>query len=146
MRYRLEILIPLLFLGYVAFFPSLSGELQEHFFKLHILLPYILVLIALIVQAFGISQLCELIKSLKVFFINQPEISNLKVMTVKGAISFSYVSATLWVLYILVLSSAYSFKLNELIPEIALAFTYAFIVAEIILRPLSKRLEFLNID
>ena len=145
MKYRIEVLVPIIFLGYVAFFPASSGEITNYFLKAHILLPFALVFLALTVLAFGISQLLELGKSLQSFLVNTPINSNLKEQTLYGAISFSYVASILWVLYILVVSSAYSLSINTLVPEIALAFTYAFILAELVLRPLKKRLEFLQL-
>jgi hypothetical protein len=144
-KYRIEILIPIFFLGYVAFFPVLSGEIANYFFKSHILLPFILVFLALIILSFGFMQLIEIGKSLQYFIVNTPLNSKLNEQTLNGAISFAYVASTLWVLYILVVSTAYSISMNVLVSEIALSFTYAFILAELILRPLKKRIEFLQL-
>ena len=146
MKYRIEVLIPIIFLGYVAFFPASSGEITNYFLKPHILLPFVLVFLALTILSFGIPQLFELGKSLKSFIVKSPINSSVKVQTINGAISFSYVASMLWVLYILVVSTAYSFSLNALVPEVALAFTYSFILAELVLRPLKKRLEFLQLQ
>lgn len=144
-KYRIEVLIPIVFLGYVAFFPASTGEITNYFLKANILLPFTLVFLALTVLSFGTQQLIELGKSFQSFIVKTPVNSSLKLQTINGAISFSYVASMLWVLYILVVSTAYSLSLNALVPEIALAFTYAFILAELILRPLKKRLEFLQL-
>ena len=145
MNYRIEALIPIIFLAYVAFFPVSSGEITNYFLKIHILLPFVLVFLALTVLSFGISQLIELAKSLQCFVANPSTNSSLKEQTINGAISFSYVASMLWVLYILVISRAYTIPVNILISDIALAFTYAFILSELVLRPLKKRLEFLKL-
>ena len=145
MKYRLEVLIPIVLLGYIAFFPASSGEIVNYFLKTHILLPFVFVFLSLIVLSFGVSQLLESAKSLQSFVVNSSTSSSLKEQILNGAISFSYVASMFWVLYILVVSGAYSMSVNVLIPEIALAFTYAFILSELILRPLKKRLEFLKL-
>lgn len=145
MKYRIEVLIPIVFLSYVAFFPASSGEITNYFLKAHILLPFVLVFLALTVLSFGIPQLLELGKSMQSFVVKSSINSNLKSQTINGAISFSYVASMLWVLYILVVSTHYSLSFNVLVPEIALAFTYAFILAELVLRPLKKRLEFMRL-
>lgn len=144
MKYRIEIFIPIIFLGYIAFFPVFSGEFAIHFIKPHILLPFILVFLSLTILSFGTSQLLALTKSLTSLVLNAPAKLELKKQTLNGAISFSYVASILWSLYILVVSPAYSIALNTLMSEIALAFTYAFILSELILRPLKKRLAFLR--
>jgi len=92
MKYRIEVLIPIIFLGYVAFFPASSGEITNYFLKVHILLPFALVFLALTVLSFGMSQLLELGKSLQSFLVNSPISSNLKEQTLNGALSFSYVA------------------------------------------------------
>ncbi len=144
MKYRMEVLIPIVFLSYIAFFPVSSGEISGYFFKTHILLPFVLVFISLTVLSFGVAQLIALGKSLQSFFVHHFDSSTLNEQTLNGAISFSYVASIFWILYILVVSTAYSLSSNTLISEIALALTYAFILSELVLRPLKKRLEFLQ--
>ena len=144
MKYRIEILIPLLTLGYVAYFPLASGELMNYFFKTNILVPFILVFIGLNILTFGIEQFFQLLKSAKYFLITEKPETLLKQQTINGAISFSYVSSILWILYILVISSAYKISSEYLVSGIALALTYAFILSELILRPLKIRLAFIK--
>lgn len=144
MKYRIEALIPIIMLGYIAFFPTTSGELMSYFIKGNIILPFILVFVALNILTFGVTQLFELLKSLKSFFIVDPLETKLHGNTLTGAISYSYVASTLWVLYILVISEKYNASLESVIPYVALSLMYAFILSELILRPLKKRLEFVK--
>lgn len=144
MRYRIETLIPIALLGYVAFFPLASGEITNYFFKSYIFVPFVLILIALTVLSFGLSQLYELVKSLKVFFVNDYLIASLKMETIKGAIVYSYSASVLWCLYAIVMSSSYPPKPSIFIPDLILSLTHGFIVAELILRPLCKRIKFLQ--
>ena len=144
MRYRVENLIPIVLLGYIAFFPVTSGEITHHFLKSHILVPFVLILVALTVLSFGLSQLGELIKSFKTFFLYDYQPTRVKLETIKGAITYSYSAAILWCLYAVVISSASTNDISILIPDLALSLTYGFIIAELILRPLSKRINFLH--
>ncbi|WP_448549409.1 hypothetical protein [Thalassotalea fusca] len=144
MRYRIEILVPVIFLGYIAFFPLISGEITHHFLKSHILVPFVLILVALTVLSFGLSQLGELIKSIKTFFVYDYQPTLIKLETIKGAIVYCYSASILWCLYAVVMSSAFTNEISILIPDLALSLTYGFIVAEFILRPLGKRINFLQ--
>ena len=141
MKYRFEILVPVVLLGYIAFFPAINGELAQHFIKPNILVPFILAFVALIILSFGLEQLCALVKSLALFFVNDGMTVKLKRLTIDGAITYAYVSATLWVMYILVMSGVLAFNTSLLVSQIALAYTYAFILAELLLRPLKRRIE-----
>ncbi|MDE3274331.1 hypothetical protein, partial [Pseudoalteromonas sp. G4] len=105
---------------------------------------FALILIALIVLSFGLSQLGELIKSFKAFFVYDYKPTRIKLETIKGAITYSYSAAILWCLYAVVMSSASTNDISILIPDLALSLTYGFIVAELILRPLRKRITFLH--
>lgn len=144
MKYRIEILIPIILLGYIAFFPVTSGDITHHFLKNHILVPFVLILIALTVLSFGLSQLVELIKSFKALCVYDYKSTRIKLETIKGAITFRYSAAILWCLYALVMSSASTNGISILIPDLALSLTYGFIASELILRPISKRINFLN--
>ncbi|MDE3271532.1 hypothetical protein, partial [Pseudoalteromonas sp. G4] len=86
----------------------------------------------------------ELIKSFKAFFVYDYQPTRTKLETIKGAITYSYSAAILWCLYAVVMSSAFKNEFSLLIPDLALSLTYGFIVAELILRPLSKRIHFLQ--
>lgn len=145
MKDRIEVLIPLIALAYIAFFPLYSGEISRYFIKSYILLPFILVFIALTVLSFGLLQLIELAKSLKSLVSHGPVDSNLNKLTLNGAISYAYVASMLWSLYMLVVSTAHAINTQSLISDIALAFTYAFLLAELILSRLKKRLAFLQL-
>jgi len=146
MRFRLEILIPVLFVGYVAYFPIMNGEIQTYFIKPYILTPFALIFIGLTVLSFGFLQFIALIKSVGIFFTHDPDQIELHNKCINGAISYAYVAAILWVMYALVINSIIlqESSIMGMISDIALSFTYAFILAELILRPLKKRIEFLQ--
>ena len=146
MKFRLDVLLPLLCIGYIAFFPLSSGEISHYFIKSYILLPFVLIIIALTTLSFGSKQLMAIFTASQVLLVDTPAKTILQNKTLQGAITYSYVAALLWVLYILVISPNLNenFTVNGLIPDIALAITYAFVVAELFLRPLQRRLDFLK--
>lgn len=144
MKYRIEMLIPVMFLGYIAFFPLNSGDITNHFLKSYILLPFTLMFVSLTIISFGYSQLLELIKSIKCFFIYDCQPTLIKLDTIKGAIAYAYSSSILWCLYAAVMSPMLTSSASIIISDVALSLTYGFVVAELILRPLHKRLNFLK--
>lgn len=144
MKYRFEILIPIILLGYIAFFPIYDGDITKHFLKSHILLPFVLIFVALTVLSFGISQLMALIKSIKSFFVYDYQPGLIKQATIKGAISYAYSASILWGLYAVVMAPSLAQNSSTLLANLALSLTYGFIVAELLLRPLEKRIAFLK--
>ena len=144
MNLRLETIIPLAVFSYIAFFPLSNGEISHYFINFNILLPFALVFVALIILSFGSGQALLLVKSLQLFFTHtsKQEIVDKKCLT--GAISFSYVAGFLWVMYAIVINPKIisQTSLSSFIAQAGLALTYSFLLAELILRPLLKRIEF----
>ena len=74
MQIRFELILPILFLGYIAFFPLESGEIYAFFIKNYILLPFILTFLGVFFLSFGFSGGIKLLNNFKVLFAKKPNI------------------------------------------------------------------------
>lgn len=144
MKLRYEVLIPLMILAYISFFPFQSGDLALYFVKFYILVPFVLVFIALNILSYGLNEFLDLAKNLRILVAKTKEDAKVNDKVLDGAISHAYVSSLLWIFYILVISSGYNLSSNAILPDVALSLTYGFILAEFILRPMKKRALYLK--
>jgi hypothetical protein len=130
----------------LLFLPISSGEISNYFININILLPFVSVFIALVVLSFGSEQTLLLAKSLRLLFTNSNSKKLVDKKCLTGAISFSYVAGFLWVMYAIVINPKIisQTSLSFFIAQAGLALTYSFLLAELILRPLLKRIEFTN--
>ena len=146
MKIRLEIALPLLAFAFIAYFPLINGELKDYFFQPQILLPFVLVFLGLSILSFGMQEVAKVLTAFKAFVVNGTDIPIINKKVVKGMINYSYASAMLWVLYAIVINSKImqNVDLSTLVAFVGLAFTYAFILSELLLRPLVTRIAYIQ--
>ena len=143
--FRSEILIALIALGYVSFYPLYNGEFEDFLIRLNILLPFFLVWASMCLISLGAGMFIKVLGSVTVLFSG-----NLKNYAGDNAISnaiwFSYVSSFLWVLYAISVTpyDAEIIHWKSLFSAASTSILYGFLLSEFVLRPIKIRAKFIN--
>ena len=141
--FRVEPVIAIAVATFISIFTVFKNP--SDYFAPHILIPYIIVFFALFTLSFGISHLKNLSNAILTLFTKNSNINKSDVTMLASAISISYASATLWIIYAAFQSGVYLQRnpFSDFFEQICIAICYAFLVSEFIFRPAKHRISYL---
>jgi len=144
MKLRLAILLLTIGLCYFIYLPLTEGILFNQLFNIYMLLPYFLCLTGLFIFTYGVRQFVLLLSSFRILISNEMITTTIKGYVIDCTIIYSYSTAAIWIIFTIAISNAYLISDRLLMSEISKGFLCALITAELLLRPLKKRIQHLE--